>query len=225
MRVTGKLSGWDDAKGYGFVIPIGGGERAFVHITQFQHGQRRPCIGDLITYVPHQDERGRMRARDISHADQKFEPRLQPATKPASPKSQRPAEKHFEPRRQTSRLPRTVLGVLALASAYGAAAMGRIPYLLVAMYCIMSVVSYVLYFIDKRAAEREAQRTPENDLHLADLLGGWPGALIAQQQFRHKTIKQPFQSIFWMSVVVNLAGMWWLVSSGKASMLSKLLVG
>ena len=56
-----------------------------------------------------------------------------------------------------------------------------------------------------------------------DLLGGWPGALLAQQQFHHKTIKQSFQQAFWITVVANLAGTWWLVSTGKAAALALML--
>jgi uncharacterized membrane protein YsdA (DUF1294 family) len=67
------------------------------------------------------------------------------------------------------------------------------------------------------AAERGGQRTPENTLHLFDLLGGWAGALIAQQQFRHKTIKQPFQAIFWATVAVNVVAAWWLLHSAAGA--------
>ncbi|MEZ5545489.1 MAG: DUF1294 domain-containing protein [Lysobacteraceae bacterium] len=70
-------------------------------------------------------------------------------------------------------------------------------------------MSYAMYALDKAAAGRDARRTSENSLHLADLLGGWPGALIAQQKFRHKTIKQPFQVVFWITVILNIAGAWW----------------
>lgn len=42
-------------------------------------------------------------------------------------------------------------------------------------------------------AERGRWRTPENTLHVAELLGGWPGALVAQQLFRHKTRKISYQ--------------------------------
>ncbi|MEZ5545100.1 MAG: DUF1294 domain-containing protein [Lysobacteraceae bacterium] len=92
-------------------------------------------------------------------------------------------------------------------------------------YLIQSGVSYLMYRSDKAAAEKDAHRTPENSLHLADLLGGWPGALIAQQQFRHKTIKQPFQSVFWATVTINLIGAWWLVSSGTVAELLESLSG
>ncbi|KPZ15695.1 putative family protein [Pseudomonas syringae pv. viburni] len=49
------------------------------------------------------------------------------------------------------------------------------------------------------------QRTPENVLHTVELLGGWPGALLAQQVFRHKTRKVSFQVVFWLIVLVHQA--------------------
>jgi uncharacterized membrane protein YsdA (DUF1294 family) len=44
----------------------------------------------------------------------------------------------------------------------------------------------------------------ENALLWTGLLGGWPGAIVAQQLLRHKTQKASFRSAFWMSVVANV---------------------
>jgi uncharacterized membrane protein YsdA (DUF1294 family)/cold shock CspA family protein len=197
MRYAGRISEWNDDKGFGFVVPNGGGERAFVHINEFQRGSRRPADGDLISYLPAKDARGRLQAREIRHA------------------GQAPA-----PRRSPSRLPRVAIGFAALGVAAAAAATGIVPISVAGAYGALSVVSYFAYLRDKVAAERDRRRTPENTLHLIDLLGGWPGALIAQQQFRHKTIKQPFQGIFWATVVLNVAGAWWLVTSGELAALA-----
>jgi uncharacterized membrane protein YsdA (DUF1294 family) len=41
-------------------------------------------------------------------------------------------------------------------------------------------------------------------LHASELLGGWPGALVAQQVFRHKTRKLSYQSAFWLIVTLHL---------------------
>jgi uncharacterized membrane protein YsdA (DUF1294 family) len=57
------------------------------------------------------------------------------------------------------------------------------------------------------------------------LFGGWPGALIAQQQFRHKTVKASFQSVFWVTVFVNVAVAAWLVHAGIAQLLTSALLG
>ncbi|WP_251269312.1 DUF1294 domain-containing protein, partial [Enterobacter hormaechei] len=42
---------------------------------------------------------------------------------------------------------------------------------------------------------------------LYGVVGGWPGAILGQQLFRHKTQKQPFKTWFWISVVVSLSAM------------------
>lgn len=194
MRFAGRITDWNDDKGFGFVSPNGGGDRAFVHVSEFRRGSRRPVTGDLISYLPVKDAQGRLQAREIRHAGEKV-----------------------PVRRERSRIPRAAIGAAALLAIMGIAAVGRIPVFVAGTYVALALVSYLMYFFDKMAAERGAHRTPENTLHLFDLLGGWPGALIAQQQFRHKTIKQPFQAIFWATVAVNLAGAWWLLRSGMAS--------
>ncbi len=70
-------------------------------------------------------------------------------------------------------------------------------------YLSGSLLAFGFYLHDKRSALRRGWRTPEARLHLVELLGGWPGALIAQQAFRHKTRKLSFQLVFWLIVVVH----------------------
>ena len=194
MRLAGRIKDWNDDKGFGYVVPNGGGERAFVHVNNFQSGSRRPVAGDLISYLPSKDQRGRLKAMEIRHAGQKIAASRTP-----------------------SRLPRAALGVTALAMAAALVVAGVIPVALGAVVLGLNGVAYVMYWLDKSAAQRGAQRTPENTLHLVGLAGGWPGALLAQQQFRHKTIKQPFQTVFWCTVVLNVAAVAWLLKSGGAA--------
>ncbi|MFC9918547.1 DUF1294 domain-containing protein [Agromyces binzhouensis] len=80
-----------------------------------------------------------------------------------------------------------------------------LPWWLAAWYGAASLVAFAAYGIDKAAARRDASRMPEQTLHLIDVAGGWPGALVAQQLFRHKTRKRTFRRAFWLTVVVNLA--------------------
>jgi uncharacterized membrane protein YsdA (DUF1294 family) len=89
--------------------------------------------------------------------------------------------------------------------AYAALALGLPPAVGLA-YVLASVVCFALYARDKAAARRGDRRTPERDLLLLGLAGGWPGALLAQQWLRHKTVKMPFRYLFWLTVGVNLAG-------------------
>jgi len=72
-----------------------------------------------------------------------------------------------------------------------------------AAYGAVSVVAFLLYWSDKRKAREDSWRTPENVLHAVELAGGWPGALIAQQVFRHKTRKVSYQVVFWLIVLLH----------------------
>ncbi|HSJ04462.1 MAG: DUF1294 domain-containing protein [Verrucomicrobium sp.] len=67
---------------------------------------------------------------------------------------------------------------------------------------VMSLATYGLYGYDKQRAQTGRWRIPESRLHLFALMGGWPGAYLAQHRFRHKTSKPLFQAIFWITVVV-----------------------
>lgn len=71
------------------------------------------------------------------------------------------------------------------------------------IYLAMSVLAFLLYWHDKRQARASAWRTLEKVLHGVELLGGWPGALLAQQALRHKTRKVSFQLVFWLIVVLH----------------------
>lgn len=70
-------------------------------------------------------------------------------------------------------------------------------------YGIVSLLAFLLYWHDKRKARADSWRTPENVLHAIELAGGWPGALLAQQVFRHKTRKVSYQLVFWIIVLLH----------------------
>lgn len=74
----------------------------------------------------------------------------------------------------------------------------------------LSLITFALYYFDKKAAVRGVRRTPEHTLHLLALAGGWPGAFLAQRIFRHKSSKAGFQLMFWLTVIVNVSVMAWL---------------
>ncbi len=72
-----------------------------------------------------------------------------------------------------------------------------------ALYPLASLIAFGLYWHDKRRARTQGWRVPEKYLHLSELLGGWPGALVAQQVCRHKTRKVSFQGVFWAIVLLH----------------------
>lgn len=86
---------------------------------------------------------------------------------------------------------------------------GSLPAGVLALYLLASIAAYLLYAWDKSAAQRRRRRTPERTLHLLALIGGWPGALIAQQALRHKNRKTEFLAVFWCTVLINCGILWW----------------
>lgn len=82
---------------------------------------------------------------------------------------------------------------------------------ILAAYAALSVATFIAYGLDKSAAGRGRRRIAENTLHLLALLGGWPGALLAMQVFRHKRRKRSFVINLWLIALAHTAGwVWWM---------------
>lgn len=88
-----------------------------------------------------------------------------------------------------------------------------------AAYVLLSMFAFAMYAVDKSAARKGTRRISESTLHFLSLTGGWPGALIAQQVLRHKTRKQSFRFVFWLTVILNCCVFIWLFTSTGASAL------
>ncbi|MGP3500962.1 DUF1294 domain-containing protein, partial [Salmonella enterica subsp. enterica serovar Dublin] len=69
---------------------------------------------------------------------------------------------------------------------------------------LANVLTLAIYGIDKTAARKTLRRVPESTLLVFGVVGGWPGAIVGQQLFRHKTQKQPFKTYFIVSVIVSI---------------------
>ncbi len=78
-----------------------------------------------------------------------------------------------------------------------------------AAYAVMSAVALAAFAWDKAAAARGGGRIPEATLHLLELLGGWPGAILGALLFRHKTRKGSYLAVTALVVLLHLAGWWW----------------
>ena len=98
---------------------------------------------------------------------------------------------------------------------------GKISPLIFALYLVASLLTFLMYAVDKSAAQKGAWRTKESTLHLLSLVGGWPGALVAQEKLRHKSKKQSFRSVFWVTVFINCAAFIWMhTATGAATLQS-----
>lgn len=192
MRIKGKITQWDDAKGFGFIVPMLQGERVFLHIKALQNRTRRPVVGEVVTYSIGNDDQGRLQALEVTFAGEKH--RIKAAKTASS---------------MVWLWVACFAGVLA-----GALFLGKLPQYVPAGYALLSVITFLSYWWDKRKAQsgNSHNRTPELHLQLLALLGGWPGAWLAQTYLRHKSQKQSFLAEFWFMVAVNLVALGWLTS-------------
>ena len=117
-------------------------------------------------------------------------------------------------RHRRRHLPRKAIASLAAVVLLAGWLLHKLPVEVVFVYVVMSGIAIFMYAFDKSAAQRGRQRTPRTRCTpFAPRLGGWPGALLAQDMFRHKSSKAEFQAVFWTTVVVNCGALVWLLRS------------
>jgi uncharacterized membrane protein YsdA (DUF1294 family)/cold shock CspA family protein len=99
---------------------------------------------------------------------------------------------------------------------------GTLPYILPILYLEASLFTFWLYRADKQAAiARQRDRLPEQSLQLFSLIGGWPGAYIAQKKLSHKNSKWLFQREFALIIAANTLLVIWLMSSNGQDFFSQ----
>jgi uncharacterized membrane protein YsdA (DUF1294 family) len=101
------------------------------------------------------------------------------------------------------------IATLFLAVICGLVARGMLPLGILILYLAASLAAVIAYGVDKSAAQNGRWRTPESTLHVLALMGGWPGALIAQRVFRHKSRKLSFRVAFLATVALNCVALLW----------------
>jgi uncharacterized membrane protein YsdA (DUF1294 family) len=72
--------------------------------------------------------------------------------------------------------------------------------ILAGIWLAVSLITFGLYWRDKRKAETGGWRVKESTLHLAEAFGGWAAAFLAQRTLHHKRSKPSYQMVFWSIV-------------------------
>lgn len=205
--LKGKVVEWNDSKGFGFISSQRDGSKVFFHISKVKGRNRRPNVGDEVRFDVSMDAQGRCNAHNVTipyGAMPTAEPERYSPTGDSVP-----AALYF------------CVTYLFLSVAAIWILDGEI--LFMAAYLLMSIITYIMYGMDKAAAQSGAWRTPENTLHIVSLLGGWPGALFAQHQLRHKTKKQPFKFILWVTILANILCFVWSFTPEGSQVLQKIV--
>jgi len=199
MRLQGTITKWKDEQGFGFIAPSDGGPQVFVHIKSFVSGRRRPVENDVVHYETASDGQGRIRAVNVVF------------------------EGGIVPKEAGVGVTPLVFPALFLVLVAGAVLVGRLPVEVLAVDLVASVIAFTVYDSDKRAAMRGSWRTAESTLHFVALMGGWPGAFVAQRVLRHKSSKVSFLTVFWLTVMLNVGAHLWLLIPSGSQELRKLL--
>ena len=171
---TAKIIEWHDDRGFGFLAD--GKRRTFLHIRDFAEKLHRPREGDLVEFVHGHDQQGRPCAKDA---------------------------------RQLSKPGRITFGslfCLLLLLLLPSLAVLILPVDLrwsLGYLMTISIVTYAYYANDKKRALARVWRIPEATLHFLELIGGWPGAFLAQRRLRHKYSKGSYQFTFWLIVIAS----------------------
>ncbi len=171
---VGKITQWVDDKGYGWVES--GGLRFFAHIKDFDRGQRRPKMGEEVNFMQGIDLKGRPCAKRVTFMK---------------------ADK--------GRVGLVAWVVFALLLVLPMLSLLWLPlpwWMGAGGMLMVSAVTYRMYAKDKQRAVAKAWRVTEGSLHLGELLGGWPGAFLAQRRLRHKCSKPSYQGVFWLIVAL-----------------------
>ena len=201
VRETGVVKAWNPDRGFGFVERPDAPD-LFLHIKAFPRGASDPAIGDEVT----------------------FQVEVQHDGKPRAAQARRASETYVAAPRPTSPII-GALAILAFTATYLLVELywGPVPLWVLFLYLGVSGITFGAYAIDKSAARLRQRRVAETSLILLGMLGGWPGAILAQQLLRHKTAKASFRAVFWVSVLINVVAFVAINAPGVAQAIADVL--
>jgi uncharacterized membrane protein YsdA (DUF1294 family)/cold shock CspA family protein len=217
MKRQGTLVRWEKDRGFGFIRSPDVSADVFVHLRDFTARGITPQVGMKVAFEEiHVGGKGprAVAVQAAAAVQQRPQERQRQPTRPAGSartRNVRATSRHRDAApSSSSSLPMALLlvGYAALLG-YGVWT-ARIPPIALGVLLLLSLLTFFIYGFDKNAAETGRWRTAENTLHLLSLVGGWPGAWVAQRLFRHKVRKTSFMAGYWATVLAHLAavGAW-----------------
>ena len=216
-KQQGRVAKWQDDKGFGF-IETAAGESVFFHVSEFK-AQRRPAIGEEVVFSVDYDNQRRLQAKEVQELSFVQQKMAQKNKQIRQRNHKRSAQAEFE----AGQKKRLFLGIGFYGVLILLAVMNKLSWLVVGWYMALGIITYAMYAKDKAAAQSGDWRTPESTLHLLSALGGWVGAMVAQTYLRHKSQKAEFRLVYYLTVIINMAGLLFILAGGGLDFLEGLL--
>ncbi len=203
MNKQGTIVRWDAEHGFGFVRSPSTDADVFFHIRDYRGGRTAPAEGLHVRYEEiHVGGKG-PRAMAVVPLEASATPRSEEAPANAARRKRPPPPPYAAAEIRAMLLLLPAYTVLLVWAAWTQRL--AVPVALSAP--LVGVITFYLYWSDKFAAQRHARRTPEWLLHAASLIGGWPGAWLAQRLLRHKSAKTEFRKTYWATVALHWAAL------------------
>lgn len=213
MQLTGTVVFWRDDKGFGFVVCDQDQQKYFFHIRDQAAGNARPAKGDVLHFQLGNDKQNRPIALNWHLAQQAVQVTTVNTTSVYSDAT------HIMQASQFALFFRIAFFLAVIV----ALLFGQLLYVLPLLYIEASLMTYWLYKTDKDAAiARHGNRLAEESLQLFALIGGWPGAYVAQQQLAHKRSKLSFRREFGFVILGNTLLVLWLLSPWGQQFLARM---
>jgi uncharacterized membrane protein YsdA (DUF1294 family)/cold shock CspA family protein len=218
MRKNGTVVRFDTARGFGFIRSHDSKADVFFHLRDCRDAQATRAGGNVTFEEIHVGGKG-PRAMSVQVAGPALPPadsQMRDRTSARPPRKPSAAVARPPTRRRTSAVSGPKPGRTALLwwlalvwlglLAWGVRG-GSLPHASVWVVSVLNILTFLAYWFDKSAARQGSWRTPESQLLLLGLAGGWPAAGLAQHWLRHKSSKASFLAAYWVTVAVNLGAL------------------
>ena len=211
MKKQGTIIRWDAGRGFGFIRSPDTTTDIFFHVRDFRGADASALrVGLAVTFEEvHVGGKGPRAVAVQDGSARAAAPPARPGRPPAQPR----------PPAKPARTPQPAGGwpalMLLLMAGYAAVLLWAVwqrhlPWWVLAASLLLNMLTFLVYWLDKYAAQQRRWRTPEANLHAWALAGGWGGAWFGQRILRHKVSKASFMGGFWLTVLVHCAavGAW-----------------